>query len=130
MSRETFIFWVFPQFALSFLFLLFVMKSIQAIIFAMSAYVGDIKSSVPLWLIATQPYVVLFTPPLLFLGGESGQCQRRKKYSYKTWLFQVTKKCSVRKELMREAFDFSHFFLFYPFLPSLKNFSCDCTFTI
>ena len=29
----------------------------------------------------------------------------------------MTKKCSVRKELMREAFDFSHVFLIYPFLP-------------
>ena len=43
---------------------------------------GDIKSCMPLWLIATQTYIMLFTPPLLLLGEESDQSQRRDKYSY------------------------------------------------
>ena len=71
-----------------------------------------------------------FHTSLVVPGRRVWSKSEKREIFIQMWLFQVTKKCSVWKQLIKEAFDFSHFSLIYPFLPSLKNFICVCTFTI
>ena len=68
--------------------------------------VGDIKSRVPLWVIATQPYIKFLN--LSMVLGEQSLVKVREGRNIHTiyiwWLFQVTKKYSVQKELIRGKF--------------------------